>query len=200
MSSYDMYLQRYQQAMAPAIDYMLRTQAATSVGVDYNSLSQSQINQFFGPTQYNSSQNNTTSPLQNMAASINGGVNPYMQSIQNMYTMNNMSNMYDPYGNATMVPYGQLSGYPSMGSLSSGSLSVNNHIDPAYTLMQGGQQAGSIDLASLLGLYEPAAGENSLESTASSEPSDVNQILSSLLNASTADNVTSGDADFDSVS
>ena len=113
MSLYDTYSQKFQQAMAPAIDYYNRTQAAAAYGLDYNQLSAQQIDQIFGPSsQYNSA--NTNSSLGNLAYQATGGYNPYIQQVgmaamsQNMYNPYTQMPFTSPYGQAQYAMYPQM--------------------------------------------------------------------------------------------
>lgn len=101
MNTYDMYMQSYQKAMAPAIDYLQRSEAAKTMGLEYSKLTPEQINQYFGSTpQYATS--SQTSALQNMAIQANGGKNPYLQGLQSS----------QPYSQTGQMSYAQ--SYPQL--------------------------------------------------------------------------------------
>lgn len=104
MSLYDTYSQKYQAALAPAIDYLQRSQAASAVGLDYNKLTAEQVQQYFGSSPYSATSAipgvASNSSLNNLLYQATGGSNPYVQQLQAiqyqnlMYQQSLMQNAY----------------------------------------------------------------------------------------------------------
>ena len=104
MSLYDTYSQKYQAALAPAIDYLQRSQAASAVGLDYNKLSAEQVQQYFGTSPYSATSTipgvANNSSLNNLLYQATGGNNPYVQQLQAiqyqnaLYQQSMMQNSY----------------------------------------------------------------------------------------------------------